>query len=98
MSKKFWKAHIDDIQNTGCTERAVEALVDTFCYAMKKIASTLARKAEFHLEDFQASKERGIADFTLILEKYPNAGVEQWTGFFETEGKRLKVLGMLEKD
>lgn len=97
MSKKFWKAHIDDIQNAGCTEKEVEALMDVFCYAMKNTACTLARKAEFHLENFQTSKERGIADFTLILEKYPNVGVEQWTGFFETEGKSLKVLGTLER-
>lgn len=98
MSKKYWKAHIDDIQNAGCTEKEVEALMDAFCYAMKTTACTLAHKAEFHLADFQTSKESGIANFTLILAKQPNAGIEQWAGIFETEGKNLKVLGMLEKN
>lgn len=97
MSKKYWKACIDDIQNTGCSENEVEALLDTFCYTMKNAACTLVRKAEFHLEDFATAKQRGIAQFTLTLEKCADTDVEQWTGVFEAEGKSLKVLGMLER-
>lgn len=97
MSKKFWKAYIDDIQNTGCNESEVEALMDIFCYAMKTIACTLAHKAEFQLKDFQRSRERGISNFTLIIERFPNADIEQWTGVFEANGKKLRILGILER-
>ena len=95
MSKEFWKASIDDIENTGCTEKEVEALGDAFCYVMKSLARTLARKAEFHLEDFRASKERGLVEFMLTIEKYPHAGAEQWTGVFEAAGKTVKMFGTL---
>lgn len=98
MSKKFWNAYIDDIQNTGCTENEVNALMDIFCYATRTIASTLARKAEFDLADFITAQQRGVTGFTLTLTKTDAAEAEQWTGIFEAEGKALKVLGMLEKD
>lgn len=98
MSKKFWKAYIDDIQNAGCTENEINALMDIFCYATRTIACTLARKAEFDLADFITAQQRGVTGFTLILAKTDAAEVEQWKGIFEAEGKCLKVLGMLEKD
>lgn len=97
MSKMFWKPIIDDVQNTGCNDNEIEALLDGFCYAMQYTACTLARKAEFHLEDFASSKQKGISDFTLTLEKYPNTDTEQWTGIFSAEGKKLEVFGSLEK-
>ncbi len=97
MSKKFWKAQINDVGNTGCTDQEQEALLEAFCYAMKTTACTLARRAEFCLTDFQASKKHGVGHFTLTLEKQANPRVEQWRGVFEAEGKSLKVLGMLER-
>jgi hypothetical protein len=98
MSKKFWNVHIDDIENAGCTENEVNALIDIFCYATRTIASTLARKAEFDLADFITAQQLGVTGFTLILAKTDAAKAEQWTGIFEAEGKALRVLGMLEKD
>lgn len=97
MSKKFWKVYIDDIQNAGCTENEVNALMDIFCYATRTIACTLARKAEFDLADFITAQQRCVTRFTLIIAKTNAAEVEQWTGIFEAEGKCLKVLGILEK-
>ncbi|MFA5593226.1 MAG: hypothetical protein WC989_07930 [Micavibrio sp.] len=98
MSKKFWNAHIDDIQNAGCTENEINALMDIFCYATRTIACTLARKAEFDLKDFITAQQRGVTGFTLILAKTDTAEAEQWAGIFEAKGKCLKVLGMLERD
>lgn len=98
MSKKFWKTHVDDVVNNGCTAAEVDMLLDAFCYAMKETACTLARKAEFCLEDFYSAKKNGIGHFTLTLAKAPNTSTEQWTGVFEAEGKSLNVLGMLERD
>lgn len=98
MSKKFWKAYIDDIQNAGCTENEVNALMDIFCYATRTIACTLARKAEFSLADFITAQQRGVTNFTLILAKTKSTEAEQWTGIFEAEGKILKVLGMIEQN
>jgi hypothetical protein len=72
--------------------------MDTFCYAMKSTACTLAHKAEFYLTDFGTSKQQGIEEFTLVLSKCLNIEVEQWIDVFETEGKSFRVLGMLEKN
>ncbi len=45
MSKLFYKAMIEDIQNDKCTDAELEALLDAFEYTVKKMATTLARKA-----------------------------------------------------
>lgn len=98
MSKLHYKAIIEDVQNEKCTDRELEALLDIFEYTIKRTATTLARKAWFDLNDFTTAKEHGINGFTLMLEKYTQAGAEQWKGTFEKSGKKLKVLGTLERD
>jgi len=99
MNKKmYWKPSVDDIQNQGCDEREVEMLCDIFERRMQEMASTLLRKGWYHLEDFQGTKEREIDGFTLTMEKYPHACVEQWIGIFEAEGKKLRLFGMLDPE
>ena len=98
MSKLFYKAMIEDVQNEKCTDAELEALLNAFEYTVKKMATTLARKSWYAMEDFAASKQRGIERFNLMLERKDVLGQEQWHGAFEYGSKNLKVIGTLEKD
>lgn len=98
MSKLFYKAMIEDIQNDKCTDGEIEALMDVFAYTVKRMATTLARKSWFELEDFATSKKAGINRFTLALERRKVSGQEQWWGTFEYGSKKLKIIGTLERD
>lgn len=98
MSKLFYKAMIEDIQNEKCTDAELEALLNAFEYTVKKMATTLARKAWYALEDYATAKQYGIDRFTLTLERRNINGQEQWHGVFEYGSKNLKVIGTLEKD
>lgn len=97
MSKLFYKAMIEDIQNDKCTDAEMEALLDAFEYTVKKMATTLARKSWYALEDYATSKQRGIDRFNLTLERRNVNNQEQWWGAFEYGSKKLKIIGTLEK-
>tara|TARA_B100001778_G_scaffold210154_1_gene173942 strand:+ start:607 stop:900 length:294 start_codon:yes stop_codon:yes gene_type:complete len=97
MSKLFYKAMIEDIQNDKCTDAELEALLDAFEYTVKKMAPTLARKSWYAMEDYATSKQRGIDRFNLTLERKDVLGQEQWHGAFEYGSKKLKIIGTLEK-
>lgn len=98
MSKLFYKAMIEDVQNEKCTDAELEALLNAFEYTVKKMATTLARKAWYALEDYATAKQYGIDRFTLMIERKEVLGQEQWYGVFEYGSKNLKVIGTLEKD
>ncbi|WP_439271847.1 hypothetical protein [Pseudochrobactrum sp. HB0163] len=98
MSKLFYKAMIEDIQNDKCTDAELEALVSAFEYSIKRMANTLARKAWYELKDYATSKQHGIEGFTLVIERKKILGQEQWYGIFESGSKNLKVIATLEKD
>ena len=49
MSKLFSKVVIEDVKNAGCTDREVEILLDIYGRTVKRIATTLARKAYYEL-------------------------------------------------
>jgi len=98
MSKLFYKAMIEDIQNEKCTDAEIVSLLDIFEYTMKKTATTLARKAWFELKDFQTARKFKLEDFTLFIEKRVMGDQEQWWGTFESPCKNLKVMGTLERD
>jgi hypothetical protein len=99
MNKKmFWKPSVDDIQNEGCDEEELEMLCDIFESRMREMACTSLRKGWYHLEDSAYAKEHELDGFTLTMEKYPHAGVEQWIGIFEAKGKRLRLFGMLDPE
>ena len=97
MSKLFYKAMIEDIQNEKCTDAELEALLNAFEYTVKKMSTTLARKSWYALEDYATSKQRGIDRFNLTLERRDVNGQEQWWGSFEYGSKKLKIIGTLEK-
>ena len=48
--------------------------------------------------NFESACRVATDNFSLIIEKYPRAGVEQWIGIFEAEGKRLRLFGMLDPE
>ncbi len=97
MRKLFYKAMIEDIQNEKCTDAELEALVGAFEHTVKRMATTLARKAWYALEDYATSKQNGIDRFTLMIERKNVLGQEQWHGTFEYGSKNLKIIGTLEK-
>ncbi len=97
-SKMYWKPSVDDIQNTGCSEAEVQYLCDIFESRMREMACTLCRKGFYELKDFHEADKRGLAGFTLVMEKYPHAGVEQWIGVFEEGNKKLRLFGMLDPE
>jgi hypothetical protein len=98
MSKKFYKAIIEDMENQNCTETEIANLLDIFEYTMKNTACTLARSAWFELADFGTSKQRNISQFNLTMKKQITNGHEQWVGIFTDTNKELKILGSLQHD
>lgn len=98
MSKLFYKAFIEDIQNDKCTDQEIEKLLDVYASTVKRMATTLARKSWFELSDFHGARERGIAGFNLMIERKKVSGIEHFVGTFEKGNKNLKVMAVLEKD
>jgi len=95
MSKLFFKVVIEDIKNTGCTDREVELLLDIYGRTIKKMATTLARKAYYELADFRFVSE--VKDFSLEIEK-ENAISDRYIGVFKDRYKTLEVVAVLERD
>ena len=95
MSKLFSKVVIEDIKNTGCTDREVELLLDIYGRTIKKLATTLARKAYYELADFRFVSE--VKDFSLEIEK-ENAISDRYIGVFKDRYKTLEVVAVLERD
>lgn len=97
MSKLFYKALIEDCVNDKCSTAEQNQLVAAFGYAVKRMATTLARKAWFDLSDFAGAKKDGIDGFSLMIEKTIHNGTEQWVGIFRNGDKNLKIIATLEK-
>ena len=95
MSKLFFKVVIEDIKNTGCTDREVELLLDIYGRTIKKLATTLALKAYYELADFRFVSE--VKDFCLEIEK-ENAISDRYIGVFKDRNKTLEVVAVLERD
>ena len=95
MSKLFSKVVIEDIKNTGCTDREVELLLDIYGRTIKKLATTLARKAYYELADFRFVSD--VKDFSLEIEK-ENAISDRYIGVFKDRNKTLEVIAVLERD
>ena len=95
MSKLFSKVVIEDIKNTGCTDREVELLLDIYGRTIKKLATTLACKAYYELADFRFVSE--VKDFCLEIEK-ENAISDRYIGVFKDGLRTLEVVAVLERD
>jgi hypothetical protein len=95
MSKLFSKVVIEDVKNAGCTDREVELLLNIYGRTIKKLATTLARKAYYELADFRFVSE--VKDFSLEIEK-KNAISDRYIGVFKDRNKTLEVVAVLERD
>lgn len=95
MSKLFSKVVIEDVKNAGCTDREVELLLDIYSCIVKRMATTLARKAYYELADFRFVSE--VKDFSLEIEK-ENAISDRYIGVFKDRNKTLEVIAVLERD
>ena len=95
MSKLFSKVVIEDVKNAGCTDREVELLLDIYSRTVKRMATTLARKAYYELIDFKNSNE--VNGFSLEVEK-ENAISDRYIGVFKDGLRTLKVMAVLEQD
>jgi len=95
MSKLFYKVviqEIKDIGNTGCTDGEINILLDIYCGVVKKLATTLARKAYYELADFRFVSE--VKNFSLEIEKES----DRYIGVFKDRNKTLEVIAVLERD
>ena len=95
MSKLFSKVVIEDVKNAGCTDKKVELLLDIYGRTVKRMATTLARKAYYELIDFKNSDE--VNGFSLKLEK-ENAISDRYIGVFKDGLRTLKVMAVLEQN
>jgi hypothetical protein len=95
MSKLFSKVVIEDVKNAGCTDREVELLLDIYSRTVKRMATTLARKAYYELADFRFVSE--VKDFSLEIEK-ENAISDRYIGVFKDGLRTLEVVAVLERD
>ena len=95
MSKLFSKVVIEDVRNAGCTGREVELLLDIYSRTVKRMATTLARKAYYELIDFKNSDE--VNGFSLEVEK-ENAISNHYIGVFKDGLRTLKVMAVLEQE
>lgn len=97
MSKLFYKALIENCEHAKCTTQEMDDLISVYSNTVKRMATTLARKAWYELQDFSGTKEKGIAGFSLLIERKMVKGEEQFVGYFEHGKKNLKLIAMLKK-
>jgi len=95
MSKLFYKAVIQEVKNIRCTDREVELLLDIYSRTVKRMATTLARKAYYELIDFKNSNE--VNGFSLEVEK-ENAISDRYIGVFKDGLRTLEVVAVLKRD
>ena len=97
MSKLHYKALIEDCVNDKCSTAEQEQLLAIYGSTVKRLATTLARKASYELADFAGAKEQGIDGFSLVIEKQEFNDGEHWVGVFKNGHKNLKIIARLEK-
>lgn len=96
MTKRYKTAVIEDIVSHGIDEVEQSNLLDLLEYAMKSVATTLAREARFDTSDFATAKERNCEGFQLTLQRLNIAGRDAWQGQFSRTEQRLTVIASLE--
>jgi len=92
MNRLIYKGFIEDVRNEKCTDQEIEKLIDIFEEAVNSMAATSAKKSCYDLEKFEGTDRAGVSALTLILEREKVKSVEQYTGYFESGHKNLKVV------
>ncbi|MDD3028848.1 MAG: hypothetical protein PHS57_01000 [Alphaproteobacteria bacterium] len=97
MNRKIdWIPTVDDVQNNGCSDLEREVLLDIFESKTKQMACTSLDVGTYRsLDNCFVAQKNNVKGFNLTMERYSNAGFEQWIGLFEAEGKKMRVFGML---
>lgn len=88
------KGFIEDVRNEKCSDLEIEKLLDVFEEAVKSMAETPAKKSCYDLEKFEGTDRAGVSAFTLTLEREKVKNVEQYTSYFESGHKNLKVVAI----
>jgi hypothetical protein len=91
-NRLIYKGFIEDVRNEKCSDLEIEKLLDIFEEAVKSMAETPAKKSCYDLEKFEGVDRAGVSAFTLILEREKVKNAEQYTGYFESDHKNLKVV------
>lgn len=96
MSNRYKKAVIEDVVSHDINPEQQDNLLDLFEYAMKSIATTLAREAKFNTNDFATAKQKGCEGFALSIYRSEFEGRSLWCGEFTKDSQKLAVIGSLE--
>ena len=101
MKKDLMKRVIIDVQNEGCPEAHIAALLDCFEKLMATAASASCRRAYYELADLTLASRQGLGAYSIEIERMmDNLGLEKtdhvWTGTFTDGQNSLKVMGCLE--
>jgi len=91
-NRLIYKGFIEDVRNEKCSDLEIEKLLDVFEEAVKSMAETPAKKSCYDLEKFEGTDRAVVSAFTLTLEREKVKNVEQYTGYFESGHKNLKVV------
>ena len=91
MSNRFKRAVIDDVTPRNIDASQQDYLLDLFESAMKAVATTLVREA-----DFATAKTRGCEGFALVLSRARADSRTEWLGKFQRGEQHLDVIGHLE--
>ncbi|MHA6896873.1 hypothetical protein ACQUJT_22750 [Ralstonia pseudosolanacearum] len=95
-SMRFKTPVIDDVLSSNVDAMLEDKLLDLFKYAMRSVAATLARAAQFETCDFANAGGSGCDGFTLAIRQVFPGERDAWLGVFESGELRLDVVGRLE--
>ncbi|MFV8628128.1 hypothetical protein ACNRDB_01395 [Ralstonia pseudosolanacearum] len=95
-SMRFKTPVIDDVLSSNVDAMLQDHLLDLFEYAMRSVAVTLARTAQFEISDFANTAVSGCDGFTLAIRQIFPGKRDAWLGVFERGGEQLEVIGHLE--
>ncbi|MCK4165495.1 hypothetical protein [Ralstonia pseudosolanacearum] len=95
-SMRFKTPVIDDVLSSNVDAMLQERLLDLFKYAMRSVAVTLARAAQFETSDFANTAVSGCDGFTLAIRQIFPGKRDAWLGVFENGEQQLEVIGHLE--
>ncbi|MDO3524754.1 hypothetical protein [Ralstonia pseudosolanacearum] len=95
-SMRFKTPVIDDVLSSNVDARLQERLLDLFEYAMRSVAVTQARAAQFETSDFANTAVSGCDGFTLAIRQIFPGKRDAWLGVFENGEQQLEVIGHLE--
>ncbi|MDO3515171.1 hypothetical protein [Ralstonia pseudosolanacearum] len=95
-SMRFKTPVIDDVLSSNVDAMLQDRLLDLFKYAMRSVAVTLARAAQFETSDFANTAVSGCDGFTLAIRQIFPGKRDAWLGVFENGKQQLEVIGHLE--